>query len=226
MAASPASGSFENQRNERRVLSVAPRDVGDNPDGEVVCPSAVRDELTLADLRESIEQLLKWAENARDECGVVTARLEERVQLGARMLRAFEIQLGRAEETLGRLVSQLEVEGAAALTDRITHLEERLADLERTRTDGSESAATVSHAAPLVEQVMNVVREGLREEFAALAGQHSGSIVPSSAPLHRPRLSLHPAESEYEEPFDEEAASVDTVDEVGQSRSKRATGWG
>src|SRR5690606_22380243 len=168
---------------------VAPHDVGDDSDRDGRCATPVHNELAHADLNRSIEQLINRTETARDECGAVTTRLEDRVQLGARMLRAFEVQIGRAEEVLKRLVAQVEAEQSTALTDRVTHLEARLAELERDRNDQSGSVESVSHSAPLVEQVMNVVRAGLREEFAALVDLHSGSIVSTSTPPHRPRLS-------------------------------------
>lgn len=116
MAASPASRPAAVPAT-RRVVSVAPKDSAEQPLIDVFLSPRVIDEQAVADFRATIESLLVRAESlhrevnevlgrasvAREDGAAVTARLEDRVQLGARMLRAFETQLARMEEAVSRV---------------------------------------------------------------------------------------------------------------------------
>lgn len=158
MAASPAPGSPAPGSNRlsgpRRVVSVAPKDSGDQPEVDVFLSPRVLDEQAVAMFRATIESLLRQAESVRGDLesaldhldaavrdgADATARLEDRVQLGARMLRAFETQLARAEVAVDQLRKEND-NAAEPPTVDTSAIDAALARAERTIEQATEDSA-------------------------------------------------------------------------------------
>lgn len=136
----------------RTITAVAPADDAE-PLEDVVDPRVLRSLLDQAEqATDRLREAVAAAESAGDEPGRMADELHERLRLGARMLKAFEAQIERVEETMADAQRRAEAAGRLdeARDEAIAALNAaRVAETDRVR---KELAAVLNEARAAIDE--------------------------------------------------------------------------